>query len=323
MFVRLSRAHRTLFRLIALCSFAWLAACDAVNIVAPTQNTGQAIDPDVPVQVALLVPGGSGVGSDQFLANNLENAARLAIADLQGVSVDLRVYNTGSDPAQAASVATAAVDDGAKIILGPLFAEAANAAGVAVAGRNVNVLAFSNNTSIAGGNVFVLGATFENTADRLVQYAAQQGITRFAVVHGDDVAGQAGRDAITSAVRSNGAQVAGSDRAHHVVAAAGRDRDALRKTELAGCCSGDGSDCSDICVQRRQALLKIAPGINCFQHRGRPAAIAYVQEPGSGSIAHLHATLACEHKIEIVMRQQNAVHLLVQRSPVLSQPADF
>ena len=32
MFVRLSRAHRTLFRLIALCSFAWLAACDAVNI---------------------------------------------------------------------------------------------------------------------------------------------------------------------------------------------------------------------------------------------------------------------------------------------------
>ena len=209
MFVRLSRAHRTLFRLIALCSFAWLAACDAVNIVAPTQNTGQAIDPDVPVQVALLVPGGSGVGSDQFLANNLENAARLSIADLQGVSVDLRVYNTGSDPAQAASVATAAVDDGAKIILGPLFAEAANAAGVAVAGRNVNVLAFSNNTSIAGGNVFVLGATFENTANRLVQYAAQQGITRFAVVHGDDVAGQAGRDAITSAVRSNGAQVAG------------------------------------------------------------------------------------------------------------------
>ena len=79
--------------------------------------------------------------------------------------------------------------------------------GIAVANRNVNVLAFSNNTSIAGGNVFVLGATFQNTANRLVQYSGRQGISRYAVLHGDDVAGEAGRDAITTAVRNNGGQV--------------------------------------------------------------------------------------------------------------------
>ena len=208
MFAVLHRPRKLFTLLMAFLSFLWVSACATTGIVAPGANTGQNIDVNAPVQVALLVPGGSAAGSDQFLASNLENAARLAISDLNGVEVDLRVYNTGSDPVQAASVATQAANDGAKILLGPLFAESANAAGVAVASRNINVLAFSNNPTIAGGNVFVLGATFDNTANRLVQYAARQGTTRFAVVHGDDLGGQVGRDAITRAVRGNGGQVA-------------------------------------------------------------------------------------------------------------------
>ncbi|RYH03827.1 penicillin-binding protein activator [Salipiger sp. IMCC34102] len=195
--------------LTALIGLMWMSACAPVGSVGMTQDTGQMIDANAPVQVALLVPGGSTAGSDQAIASSLENAARLAIGDLQGVDIDLRVYNSGSDSAQAATVATQAVDEGAQILLGPLFADSANAAGVAVAPRNVNVLAFSNNPTIAGGNVFVLGSTFDNTATRLVQYAGRQGISRFGIVHADDTQGAVGRDAITRAVQANGAQVAG------------------------------------------------------------------------------------------------------------------
>jgi len=205
----LSRTRRTLLRLLALNVVLFAAACVPLGSIAPNANTGQQIDVNAPVQVALLVPGGATQGSDAFLAQNLENAARMAMADLNGVTVDLRVYNTGADPAQAAAVATQAVNEGAKILLGPLFAEAANAAGVAVAGQNVNVLAFSNNPTIAGGNVFVLGSTFSNTANRLVNYANRNGVTRIAVVHGEDLGGQVGRDAIVGAVRASGAQLAG------------------------------------------------------------------------------------------------------------------
>ena len=205
MFARLPSTRKAVAYIFTLMSFVWLAACEPVG--PANDNNGRRIDPNATVQVALLVPGGSGDGTDSLLASNLENAARLAMSDLNGVSIDLRVYNTGADPVVAASVASQAVNDGAKIILGPLFGEAANAAGIAVANRNVNVLAFSNNTSIAGGNVFVLGATFQNTANRLVQYSGRQGISRYAVIHGDDVAGEAGRYAITTAVRNNGGQV--------------------------------------------------------------------------------------------------------------------
>ncbi|WP_458792387.1 penicillin-binding protein activator [Yoonia sp. MH D7] len=209
MFARFSSVRKAAAQIFALMSMIWLVACEPVGIVGVNDNTGLRIDPNAPVQVGLLVPGGSGAGSDRLLASNLENAARLAISDLNGVKIDLRIYNTGADPLQAASVASRAVDDGAKIILGPLFAEAANAAGVAVASRNVNVLAFSNNPTIAGGNVFILGATFQNTANRLVQYSRGQGINRFMIVHGNDLGGQLGRDAIANAVRANGAEVSG------------------------------------------------------------------------------------------------------------------
>jgi hypothetical protein len=211
MFARLKDRRKALSRIAALFALTWLAACGFVAIPGGPQggNDGPRIDPGAPVKVALLVPAGSGDSSDDFIARNLENAARLAIADLNGVTIDLRVYATAGDPAQAASVAALAVNDGAQIILGPVYAEEANAAGVALAGTGVNILAFSNNPTIAGGNVFVLGPTFRNTAERLVGFGLRAGVQSYMVVHGDDLQGAVGRDAIASAVRGNGATIAG------------------------------------------------------------------------------------------------------------------
>lgn len=185
-----------------------LAACDAVPGGGfgggPSINTGEA------VPVALLVPGGSGLTTDELLAQSLENAARLAMRDLNGASIDLRVYQTGGDAGQAAASAKQAVDDGAKIILGPVYAASANAVGNAVANQNISVLSFSNNAAIAGGNVFVLGPTFQNTSDRMISYALSQGKQRFVLVHGQDSAGTAGRDAINKSIQTQGASVVGT-----------------------------------------------------------------------------------------------------------------
>jgi ABC-type branched-subunit amino acid transport system substrate-binding protein len=159
------------------------------------------------IQVALLVPGGSGQASDEVLAKSLENAARLAMADLGNVQIDLRVYNTAGSPSQAAAQAQQAVAEGAQVILGPVFAQEANAAGVAVAASGVNVLSFSNNPDIAGNNVFVLGPTFDNTAARLARYAVRQGKGKIMIVHDRNTAGTIGRAAIEGGVRAAGGTV--------------------------------------------------------------------------------------------------------------------
>ncbi|MGH1454282.1 MAG: penicillin-binding protein activator [Paracoccaceae bacterium] len=208
MFAVLTPARKLIARLTVLLSALWLAACEPISI-NPMGNSGQKIDPNAPVPVALLVPRGSGNSGDDLLAKNFENAARLAISDLEGVKIDLRVYGTAGDPAQAQQAGLQAVADGAKIIIGPLYAESANAVAVAVANQNVNVLSFSNNTTIAGGNLFVLGPTFGNTADRLVKYAARNGKKRIMLAHDNNVAGQLGAQAIESAIAGTGAQLAG------------------------------------------------------------------------------------------------------------------
>lgn len=203
-------ASRKKLRLLVLPLFALaVSACDPAAIGGLTTAGGPKIDADAPVPVALLIPRG-GSASDSLLAQNLENAARLAIRDLDGVKIDLRVYATAGNSANASSAATQAVNDGAKIILGPVYGEAANAAGVAAASKGVNVLSFSNNPTIAGGNVFVLGSTFGNTADRLVSYAKRSGKDRIVILHGSDVAGQLGRNAIQQAISANGATLAGT-----------------------------------------------------------------------------------------------------------------
>jgi ABC-type branched-subunit amino acid transport system substrate-binding protein len=199
----LRQARKSLGRVaIALGALA-LAAC--TPIAGP--GGGVTIDASAPVQVALLVPAGSGQSTDELIARGLQNAARLAIADLSGVKIDLRVYNTAGQPAQAAAVAKTAVADGAKIILGPVNGLEANAVGAAVAGQGINVLSFSNNADVAGGNVFVLGNTFDNTARRLASFAVRSGNRRIMIVHDQNTAGEIGRAAIERGVTGAGGTV--------------------------------------------------------------------------------------------------------------------
>ena len=73
----------------------------------------------------------------------------------------------------------------------------------------VNVLAFSNNAAIAGGNVFVLGQTFDNTARRLAGYAVRNGKSKVLIVHDRNVAGEVGKAAIERGVASAGGSVVG------------------------------------------------------------------------------------------------------------------
>ncbi|WP_413872320.1 penicillin-binding protein activator [Albidovulum sp.] len=205
MFAVLSTRRKALARVALVAAALAVAACEPMP-----SGRAPALDAGAPVPVALILPGGSGNSTDEMLARNLKQAADLAIADLQGVRIDLRVYNAGSDAATSAAMAKKAVDEGAKVILGPVFAEAANAAGVAVAPAGVSVLSFSNNTDIAGGNVFVLGPTFQNTANRLVRYAARSGKGRILIVHDQTPAGDLGARAITSAASRSGASVVGT-----------------------------------------------------------------------------------------------------------------
>ncbi len=178
-----------------------LSACQA------TMGTGPQVGQSV--RVAMLLPYGSPNAGDDLLASSLENAARLAAAEAVGTQIELVVYPTQADAGTAAAVAQQAVAEGADVILGPLRSDAAAAVGVAVANTNVSVLSFSNNASIAGRNLFVLGLNYDKAAARMVSYAAANGRDRIMVVHARNLAGEVARDAVRRAAAASGATVVG------------------------------------------------------------------------------------------------------------------
>lgn len=199
-FVRKARHHV----LLILCTMA-LAACE----VGLPGGDGPRVRSGAPIEVALLVPYGSDNPGDEIVARSLENAARLAASEFEGVQFEITVHDTAADPAQAATVARQAVQDGARVVVGPLRSEAAAAVGVALANSNVSALSFSNNTEIAGGNVFVLGNTFQNSAARIARHAVQEGRGRVMILHAQNLAGEVARDAVQGAFTEAGGTVAG------------------------------------------------------------------------------------------------------------------
>jgi hypothetical protein len=203
MFSALRPIRKPLKILAALGLATALGAC---QVAGPRLGSGPSVGGQT-VQVAMLLPVTSAQGGDATIAQSLENAARLAAADMTGVTIEITVYDTAGLPAQAATAAREAVQAGADIIVGPLRSDSAAAAGVAVANSNVNILSFSNNTEIAGGNVFVLGHTFQNSAARIVSHAASQGRDRIVVAHAQNLAGEVARDAVLRSAQASGATV--------------------------------------------------------------------------------------------------------------------
>ena len=180
-----------------------VAACNPQAV-----DQGPTVSVGAPATVALLVPSGSDDARQEALSESIVRAARLAVEDLGTTArIDLRVFPTAGDPEMAEEAVRNAAAAGAHIILGPLFSQATAAAGREASSHGLKVLSFSNNTRVAGGNVYILGNTFENSADVLIAHAAATGIRRFSVIASQNEAGELATGAVTAAAVTNGGAV--------------------------------------------------------------------------------------------------------------------
>jgi ABC-type branched-subunit amino acid transport system substrate-binding protein len=162
-----------------------------------------------PTRVALLLPLSSPLPENRAVAEALENAAELAVFDAKSSDILLMPRDDGGTPEQAAAAAAKAIDDGAEIILGPLFAQSVTAVSPVARAKHVPVIAFSSDRSVGGNGVYLLSFQPETEVTRIVGYAAQTGHSSFAALlpktaYGDKVAG-----AFQDSVMRAGGRVAG------------------------------------------------------------------------------------------------------------------
>ncbi len=196
--------------LALLAGMAALTAC-ATGPTAVTQSDGPAIDPNQTVRVALLAPLGSGDPGREQLGRSVVNGARLAEVDLRNASIDLTVYSSRGTAEGGAAAVTQAVAEGAQIIVGPFFSTATAGAQPVAASAGLTVISLSNNPEVAGQNVYIIGNTFNNTADRLVAYGLSRGLRNFGVVYPAGLEGETARGAVAGAVQARGATLVASE----------------------------------------------------------------------------------------------------------------
>jgi ABC-type branched-subunit amino acid transport system substrate-binding protein len=153
--------------------------------------------------VAVIVPTS---GSDGAIGQSIANAANLALADSREQTLRLVTYDSAS-PGGAAAATRRALDDGARLILGPLLASDVRLAAPIARKADVPVIAFSNDEGVAGGGVYIMGLTPDQSIGRVVAQARSSGRGHFAALVPSGLYGQRASQAMMAAVRRSGGRM--------------------------------------------------------------------------------------------------------------------
>jgi len=161
---------------------------------------------DGQVRIALILPL-TAQGNAGLAAQSMKNAAEMALAEFKVSNVQLLVKDDGGSSQGAQSAAQQAISEGAEIIVGPLFAQSVSAAGQVARSRNIPVIAFSTDASVAARGVYLLSFLPETDVRRIVSYAASRGKRSFAALMPDNAYGTVVEAAFQQEVARHGGRV--------------------------------------------------------------------------------------------------------------------
>lgn len=136
-----------------------------------------------PVKVAILLPLS---GENQKLGQSMLNAAQMAMFDVGFDSFELIPKDTGGTAEGAKLAAHSAIQEGAKLILGPVFSHSVKAAHEVARTANINMIPFTTDWTLASGDTFLIGFLPFDQVQRVVSFASQKGYKRIGVLSPND-----------------------------------------------------------------------------------------------------------------------------------------
>ena len=157
----------------------------------------------------------------------MRNGAELGMAQFGG-DIQVLTRDDAGNASTAQQVAQQAIDEGAEIILGPLFAPSVQAVGHVARARNIPVIAFSTDFSVAGRGVYLLSLLPESDVDRIVEYAISQGKRSFVALIPENAYGSVVEGEFRQIVAEKGGRIVALERY-----SAARAQDAARSVAQA------------------------------------------------------------------------------------------
>lgn len=200
-----TRQARRAFLLVLAGGALTLAGCQTRPGGPVGPDTGPPPPPVKPVEtqrnmVAVIVPTS---GGDAAVGQSIANAANLALLDTGEKTIRITVYDSAG-PGGAAAATSRAIGEGNKLILGPLLAEDVRVSAPIARASGVPIIAFSNDESVAGNGVYIMGFTPDQSVSRVVSYARSRGANRFGALVPTGLYGQRATQAMLGAVRKAG-----------------------------------------------------------------------------------------------------------------------
>lgn len=126
-------------------------------------------------------------GEHAALGKGLLEAAELALFETDSSSITLLPQDTAQGADKAAQKA---LDEGAELLIGPIFAADVEKIKPQLTVRRVNLLCFSTDQAVAGQGVYVLGVLPAQQIERIMAYAKERGITKIAALTPNDQYGK-------------------------------------------------------------------------------------------------------------------------------------
>lgn len=185
-------------------------ALDRLDSPQPQQPASEPTQPSQigsgQIRVGLILPL-SAQGNAGVAALSMKNAAEMALAEFKEPNIQLLVKDDGGSPQGAQAAAQQALAEGAEIIIGPLFAQSVSAVGAVARGRNIPVIAFSTDASVATRGVYLLSFLPESDVKRIVDFAVSRGKRSFAALLPDNAYGTVIEAAFQQEVARRGGRV--------------------------------------------------------------------------------------------------------------------
>ena len=160
--------------------------------------------PQVGAKIGLLLPLS---GQNAKIGRALLQAAEMGLFDTGDDSFTLLDEDTASAQGPEGA-ARKLIAEGANVLLGPIFAADVRRVAPIATAAHVPLLAFTNDTTIAQSNVYVLGLTPQAQVQRVVTYAGAQGLKKFAILAPNSPYGRLVVTSYQDQVTKNGGTVA-------------------------------------------------------------------------------------------------------------------
>lgn len=168
-----------------------------VEAPSPAPAPRAAASPLGPPRVAFLVPLS---GPNAAVGRALLDAATLALYEVADDDFVLLPRDTSGTSEGALEAFDWALEQGARLVVGPLLSAEVQALGPRAREAGIAMLAFSNDHAAASSHGFVLGIAPQAAIRRTVEFAVAQGLVRFVALVPNNALGAASETALREAI---------------------------------------------------------------------------------------------------------------------------